>query len=185
MSGGPPIPTCQADAYTKGLNRKGGANVFRFENFKERVAMVDVNDAHKIKADSELEALPSGGLSGSFFKDELYRYIELDISKPFLTCHRTIAPMAQTMAQVLHHRKDIVDVLVTTIADPTSKLCWRSVLALIAALAKYVACVPLRAATCSRSSHWNGGCACGVGTALPFASPGTYKRSWPPTSRGF
>ncbi len=127
----------QADAYTKGLNRKGGANVFRFENFKERVAMVDVNDAQKIKADTDLEVLPSDGLSGSFFKDELYRLIELDISKPFLTCHRAIAPMCQSMAQVLHHRKDIADILVTTIADEQSKLCWRSVLALFAALAKY------------------------------------------------
>ncbi len=128
----------QADIYTKGLNRKGGDNVFRFDNFKDRVAMVDVNDAQKIKGEVDLEALPSGGLTGSFFKDELYRLIELDISKPFLAFHRSMSAKCQTMAQVLHHRKELVDLLLASLQDVQQALCWRSLLALVSALAKWV-----------------------------------------------
>ncbi len=66
------------------------------------------------------------------------RYIELDISKPFLAVQRTIAPLCQSMAQVVHHRQEVVDVLLGALKDPAASLCWQSVLGLLAAMAKCV-----------------------------------------------
>jgi hypothetical protein len=139
-----------AEQYSKGLNKHDTGNVFRFENFKQRVSQVDVHEAQKIKGDGELEALPSDGVGGSFFKDELYRLIELDISKPFTMCSRQLLPMCQSMALVVHNRAQIVQLLLGTITDASAMVCWRSALALCAALAKYVLAVMWLRVRCVR-----------------------------------
>ena len=43
---------------TKQLNRTGGANRFRFSNFAERIALVDVDVARSGRAEHEARALP-------------------------------------------------------------------------------------------------------------------------------
>lgn len=125
-----------ADVYTKGLNRKGGVNNFRFENFKERVAQVDVDEGHRVMAEHEGAAMPLDGEAGSFLKDELYRCMELDISKPFIIFSKRLAPMCQSLAQVLHHRRDVTGVFVDTLTTKSSAVCWKSVLGLVGAFAK-------------------------------------------------
>ncbi len=124
------------DPYVKGLNRKGGGNLFRFENFKERVALVDVDEAHRVQGVHEAGADVELDPSHSYFKEELYRLMELDISKAFIVCSRRIAPMCQSLPQVLHHKRDIVNLLVDTLTAPASTICWSSVLAVIGFLAK-------------------------------------------------
>ena len=124
------------EIYTKGLNRKGGYNQFRFENFKERVAMVDVDEGHRVRAEYEFAAAPVDGDAGSFLKDELYRQMMLEISRPFVSFSRRIAPQCQTLALVLHHKHDLATGMAEVLKTNASAVCWRSVLALVGALGK-------------------------------------------------
>lgn len=70
----------------KGLNTTGGSNRFKFQGKQARAKRVDVDVAHKVRADGFLDAdkAPEPEVEGgSFFQQELERSKELNVTPPF------------------------------------------------------------------------------------------------------
>lgn len=70
----------------KGLNVTGGSNRFKFQGKQARAKRVDVDVAHKIRAEGFLDADKAQDPEvegGSFFQQELDRSKELNVTPPF------------------------------------------------------------------------------------------------------
>lgn len=70
----------------KGLNTSGGANRFKFQGKQARAKNVDVDVAHKVRAEGFLDADKAQDPDvegGSFFQQELDRSKELNVTPPF------------------------------------------------------------------------------------------------------
>lgn len=70
----------------KGLNVTGGSNRFKFQGKQARAKRVDVDVAHKIRAEGFLDADKAQAPEiegGSFFQQELDRSKELNVTPPF------------------------------------------------------------------------------------------------------
>lgn len=70
----------------KGLNTTGGSNRFKFQGKQARAKQVDVDVAHKVRADGFLDADKAQHPEvegGSFFQQELDRSKELNVTPPF------------------------------------------------------------------------------------------------------
>lgn len=123
------------DLYVKGLNTAGGDNVFRFRGEAERTAAASSGIARRVRADHERSAAPSQGEQSSFFKDELDRWRELDISGDFKRLNYKLAPISRTLAQVIHHKNEIIDALLGCLHDKQC-LCWKPAMHLVGVLAR-------------------------------------------------
>lgn len=70
----------------KGLNTSGGSNRFKFQGKQNRAKLVDVDVAHKVRAEGYLDADKAHEPEvegGSFFQQELDRCKELNVTPPF------------------------------------------------------------------------------------------------------
>lgn len=70
----------------KGLNTTGGSNRFKFQGKQARAKRVDVDVAHKVRAEGFLDADKAQDPEvegGSFFQQELDRSKELNVTPPF------------------------------------------------------------------------------------------------------
>lgn len=70
----------------KGLNTSGGTNRFKFQGKQARAKQVDVDVAHKVRAEGYLDADKAQEPDvegGSFFQQELDRSKELNVTPPF------------------------------------------------------------------------------------------------------
>lgn len=70
----------------KGLNTSGGTNRFKFQGKQARAKNVDVDVAHKVRAEGFLDADKAQDPDvegGSFFQQELDRSKELNVTPPF------------------------------------------------------------------------------------------------------
>lgn len=70
----------------KGLNTSGGTNRFKFQGKQARAKRVDVDVAHKVRAEGFLDADQAQDPDvegGSFFQQELDRSKELNVTPPF------------------------------------------------------------------------------------------------------
>lgn len=70
----------------KGLNTSGGTNRFKFQGKQARAKLVDVDVAHKVRAEGYLDADKAQEPDvegGSFFQQELDRSKELNVTPPF------------------------------------------------------------------------------------------------------
>lgn len=70
----------------KGLNTSGGTNRFKFQGKQARAKRVDVDVAHKVRAEGFLDADKAQDPDvegGSFFQQELDRSKELNVTPPF------------------------------------------------------------------------------------------------------
>lgn len=70
----------------KGLNTSGGTNRFKFQGKHARAKRVDVDVAHKVRAEGFLDADKAQqpeSEGGSFFQQELDRSKELNVTPPF------------------------------------------------------------------------------------------------------
>ena len=82
-------PLAMDDRYRtgqKGLNTTGGSNRFKFQGKQARARQVDVDVAHKVRAEGFLDADKAQDPEvegGSFFQQELDRSKELNVTPPF------------------------------------------------------------------------------------------------------
>lgn len=80
----------------KGLNTSGGTNRFKFEGKRARAKRVDVDVAHKVRADGFLDADKAQAPEaegGSFFQQELDRSKELNVTPPFKRFYYKVRPV--------------------------------------------------------------------------------------------
>jgi U3 small nucleolar RNA-associated protein 20 len=82
----------------------------RFESFSLRIAKLKIEPVRRgrstIVDDAELDA------AYSYFKDSLVEWRDLNTSEAFTTFARQVAPLCESLPQVLHHNDRILDLLV-------------------------------------------------------------------------
>lgn len=112
---------------------------FRYKNYLD-VESDFVAQAGDVRAGHESQAMPSAGVSGCFFSEELDRQRALDISGPFRRFYAQVSPLSRTLPQLVHHRDAVVDALVGALSarsSPTEPtLCWPALCALTGTLAR-------------------------------------------------
>lgn len=88
----------------KGLNTTGGSNRFKFQGKQARARRVDVDVAHKVRAEGFLDADKAQDPEvegGSFFQQELDRSKELNVTPPFKRFYYKVH--LSTYARRLYH----------------------------------------------------------------------------------
>lgn len=81
----------------------------RFESFNQRVAKLNIDPIHKTRQiDQELDEDES---TASYFKNDLDRWKELNLSENFTNFVREVSPLCNTLPQVLHYQGDIAKIL--------------------------------------------------------------------------
>lgn len=87
----------------KELNSKGGTNRFKYSSFNDIISTISIDVSHVIKK-SKLE-------EDYYFKQGLIKWKELNASTDFKEFLKEIAPY-QSLVQLVHHKKEIVDILI-------------------------------------------------------------------------
>ncbi|CAM9734324.1 unnamed protein product, partial [Hapterophycus canaliculatus] len=98
----------------KGLNTTGGSNRFKFQGKQARAKQVDVDVAHKVRADGFLDADKAQDPEvegGSFFQQELDRSKELNVTPPFKRFYYKAWPLVQSLPELVHHAPTVIDLL--------------------------------------------------------------------------
>ncbi|CAM9858263.1 unnamed protein product, partial [Choristocarpus tenellus] len=127
-------------AGAKGLNTSGGGNRFKYRGKRSRAKDIDVDVSHKVRADGYLDADAAQEPEfegGSFFQQELDRAKELNVTSPFKRFYYKVWPLVQSLPELLHHGKTVVDMLLQLLEDPnvTSQV-GEQVLQLLSVLAR-------------------------------------------------
>ncbi|CAN0258725.1 unnamed protein product [Ectocarpus sp. 6 AP-2014] len=105
----------------KGLNTTGGSNRFKFQGKQARAKRIDVDVAHKVRAEGFLDADKAQNPEvegGSFFQQELDRSKELNVTPPFKRFYYKVWPLVQSLPELLHHAPAVVDMLLALLEDP-------------------------------------------------------------------
>lgn len=106
----------------KELNTKGGTNRFKYSSFNDIISTISIDVSHVVKR-SKLE-------EEFYFKQGLIKWKELNASKDFKDFLKDINSY-QSLVQVVHHQKEIVDILLMHLKKSDSlgiePLLWLSV----------------------------------------------------------
>ncbi|CAM9636019.1 unnamed protein product, partial [Laminaria digitata] len=103
------------------LNTSGGTNRFKFQGKQARARNVDVDVAHKVRAEGFLDADKAQDPDvegGSFFQQELDRSKELNVTPPFKRFYYKVWPLVQSLPELVHHAPTVVDMLLALLEDP-------------------------------------------------------------------
>ncbi|QDZ25515.1 U3 small nucleolar RNA-associated protein [Chloropicon primus] len=122
--------TFKKDGVGVGMASSSSKNRFKFLNFKESLAKVDIDVYRSVK---KVNANPKTG--DNFLHDALQEYRELCLHKAFLDVHSKVFPLCQSIAQVVYHKQLIFD----TIADELvmeSKMSMEALMYLLANMAR-------------------------------------------------
>ncbi|KAJ2851821.1 U3 snoRNP protein [Coemansia brasiliensis] len=91
---------------TSQLNTMGGANTYRFKSFKQRADEIEINVSRRIIRDfDEPEE------HGSYFAEGVRKWNELNCTKDYTEFLRRVTKYQQSLAQVLYHKDEIVEIL--------------------------------------------------------------------------
>lgn len=82
-------------------------NPFKFQGFCERIANIKVDISHRV----ERTASELGEESDTFCKEALDKWIELHCTVHFQDFLKEVRPLVQTLAQLIHHKNQIISVL--------------------------------------------------------------------------
>ncbi|RKP14808.1 hypothetical protein BJ684DRAFT_8007, partial [Piptocephalis cylindrospora] len=100
----------------KTLNKGEGSNRFRYQSFRERVETLQVTTAlRKVGKQGALDEIET-----SYFHDALTRWRDLNLSATYKEFIIRVLPLSNSLAQLLYHQKDIVDLLDTYITRADS-----------------------------------------------------------------
>ncbi|KAL8896430.1 MAG: hypothetical protein Q9207_007709, partial [Kuettlingeria erythrocarpa] len=81
----------------------------RFESFSQRVAKLNIDPIHKRR--SAEKDLNEDDPKASYFKSDLEKWRELNLSENFADFVREVSPLCNTLPQVLHYHSDIARIL--------------------------------------------------------------------------
>lgn len=79
----------------------------KFESFNDRIQHIQIDVTHKIKRD-ENAALQT---TDCFFREAIKKWKEMNGTRHFSLFLVDIRPFAQSLPQLLHHKSQVVDVL--------------------------------------------------------------------------
>ncbi|KAL8638953.1 MAG: hypothetical protein Q9228_003947 [Teloschistes exilis] len=80
----------------------------RFESFNQRIAKLNIDPVHKTRQPEELH---EDDPTASYFKTDLDRWKDLNLSENFTAFLHQVSPLCNTLPQVLHYQKDIAETL--------------------------------------------------------------------------
>ena len=95
----------------KELNTKGGSNRFKFSSFNDIISSISIDVSHIIKK-SRLE-------NDFYFQQGLLKWKDLNASSDFKKFLKEISSY-QSLVQVVHHKKEIVEILIRNLEDKDS-----------------------------------------------------------------
>jgi U3 small nucleolar RNA-associated protein 20 len=113
----------------KSLNKSPGRRRFVFKSFSERLDDIEIDvfrSLHQVKAE------PS---EGSFFRDCLVEWRELNTAEDFISLHDEVFSCTQTLSLVLLHKETIISKLLSRL-HMKARLSLEPILRLIAALSR-------------------------------------------------
>jgi hypothetical protein len=91
-----------------------------------------VNTSHSSKV---LLCFCLQGDQSCYFRDEVERLQQLDLSIPFSKLAKELKPFCASLAALLHHKNEVVSRVVRSLREDQA-ICWKSLLALMSVLAK-------------------------------------------------
>ncbi|KAL8933538.1 MAG: hypothetical protein Q9211_005727 [Gyalolechia sp. 1 TL-2023] len=104
----------------------------RFESFNQRLSKLNIDPIHKTRhTDRNLDQDDS---TASYFKADLDKWRDLNLSENFSHFVRQVSPLCNTLPQVLHYQGDIASILATFIQKRDSHSL-EPLLSLLASLA--------------------------------------------------
>ncbi|KAL8987898.1 MAG: hypothetical protein Q9177_002952 [Variospora cf. flavescens] len=105
----------------------------RFESFNQRVARLNIDPIHKTRqSDRDLD---NDDPTASYFKNDLDRSRDLNLSETFAFFVREVSPFCNTLPQVLHYQNDIATILASCI-EKGDALSLEPLLSLLACFAR-------------------------------------------------
>ncbi|CAL0327253.1 unnamed protein product [Lupinus luteus] len=113
----------------KSLNKSPGRRRFVFKSFNDRVNDIDINVYRSL---DKLKPAPS---DGSFFRDCLMEWRELNTAEDFISLYEEIMPYTQTLPLVLLHKESLITKLLSRL-HMKARLSVDAILRLIAALSR-------------------------------------------------
>ncbi|CAK7271318.1 U3 snoRNP protein [Sporothrix epigloea] len=91
----------------------------RWESFSSKIAQLhSLDPLHKVRRhDLEGEAASDLSATTSYFRNGLERWTDLNLSRVFTAFRRTVSPLCDSLAQILHFEDRIMDALEKAIRD--------------------------------------------------------------------
>ncbi|TPX64406.1 hypothetical protein SpCBS45565_g05899 [Spizellomyces sp. 'palustris'] len=114
----------------KELNTTDGSNRFRFQSFHDRIKTVKIDVAHRVRQHGPIE-----DEDGSFFKDALDRWVEVNCTGHFNSFVRDVRPLSMSLVQILYHKDAMMTLIMRHLQIPDS-LAYEPILELTVALAR-------------------------------------------------
>jgi hypothetical protein len=124
----------------KVLNQSGGVNRIRFENFSKRLQQINTDVVHRIGRMhfSLSDEKDNNGNVTSYLEKELEQCKYTDISTDFQIFYHKLTPFVKSLAEVIHHLKQIVSIISNEILS-IGQISLPSILKITACLVRYVA----------------------------------------------
>lgn len=104
----------------------------RFVSFSQRIARLNIDPIHKTRHTDR--SLDEDDPTASYFKADLDKWKDLNLSENFTSFLREVSPLCNTLPQVLHYQGDIARILATYIKKGDS-LSLEPLLSLLACFA--------------------------------------------------
>lgn len=101
----------------------------RFQSFNQRISKLKIDPVHRSHS-VDLDA----STTASYFQTALNRWRDLNISENFTDFVKLVAPICESLPQILHYQKDIMDALVQFI-EKANTLSLEPLLDLLSSLA--------------------------------------------------
>ncbi|KAI8909755.1 armadillo-type protein [Gorgonomyces haynaldii] len=94
----------------KELNTTEGKNRFKFQSFNDRIKAIKISVHSTKRLDTE----------ESFFIDCLEKWMDRNLTLPYTDFRHSVDQYSGSLAQILHHKKEIVELLGIYLRDPLS-----------------------------------------------------------------
>lgn len=112
-----------------------GGRYLRHVGIAERRKLAISEIGRRTRTDAVQAAEPDAGADSCFFKDELDRWRQLDLTAQFKRFNYRVHPLVSTLAQLMHHKDTIVNELLSVLQDPDEG-AWKAYLSLVSVLAR-------------------------------------------------
>lgn len=87
----------------------------RFQTLSQRLRDIDIDVVHRVK--SKYDTDPETGELGCHFQDTLEKLRNLDLCKPFLAFYYSNWTLVQSLPELIHHQKKVVNRLLVALRD--------------------------------------------------------------------
>lgn len=84
----------------------------RFEPFSQRIARLKIDPVRRLR-DTQIES--NDGPTSSYFRNTLNEWLDRNLSEDFTDFAKQVLPISDSLAQIIHHERRIIDLLLASI----------------------------------------------------------------------